>query len=69
MDDINPTAGVIYSPSGWTNSDVVVTLQLSEAISSISAGWTQVGTSNEYKKTFSSNGTEVVNFLDLVGNP
>ena len=66
IDKVAPIVEVTYSPKEETYEPVVVTITTNEAVKGIN-GWETVNT-NTLQKTFSQNGTEIIDIEDLVGN-
>ena len=65
--DETPTATVTYSNNGdWTNEDVTVTVNASEAIKGIT-GWTKVNETT-FTKVFTDNALEILTITDMTNN-
>ena len=70
IDKTAPTWTVTYSPSGWTNGNVTVTIICSDSASGCNMVWiaTWSRSWNNYSKTFTSNTSSSITIRDNVGN-
>jgi len=70
IDKTSPSVvgNIRYSITGLTNKDVVVTIEANEALQDIGNGWNLSANKRILSKTYSSNYSEDVQLIDLVGN-